>query len=734
MDNLHFTAGQRIDVQMVGHSPFSRLTYKLAEGQTACIGQIAKVPLNRKEFIAVVIGAGTAEIADHKLKSPTDIIDFLPPIQPQMLSFLTWMRDWCVAPSSHIFRLLLSTPQAFDRPKAETYVYLNETLPTFRLTEARGKILSLMQQQSLWKLSDLRLKSDVSAQVITSMIKQNILQTTLKQAQYFDTKFDVAKADHAPFKLSETQQKGADALIKAVKKQQFSVTLLDGVPGSGKTEVYFEMIAEALKQGKQALVMLPEIGLTAQWLDRCQRRFGAKPALWHSALTPTQRRDTWRAIALNQVQIVAGARSALFLPFQNLACIIVDEEHDLSYKQEDGIVYHGRDMAIMRAKKQQCPIILASATPSLESWVNQQQGKYQHIELPTRFGGQVLPDIHLINLKEEPPPEKHQWLSPPLIKAISENLQKGEQSLLFLNRRGYAPSTFCKACETALQCPHCSISLVEHKRDQRLYCHHCGYNIKTPKSCPNCQEEESFIALGPGVERIAEEARQYFPNAAIEQASSDIFATHQDTADFIHRVEQNQIDIIVGTQIISRGYHFDNLTLVGIIDADLGLNGDDLRINEHTWQMLWQTAGRAGRSQKAGHVYLQTHIPAHPVIKTLCNNDRFAFMHMEANLRKQSKMPPFGRLAALIVSDTDEQNLLQTCYHLKQYIPKNDQIQVLGEAKPIMEKLRSRFRRRFLIMSDKNTILQPFIHQWLHQVKISPQTRIKIDIDPYNFM
>lgn len=733
MNITQFTAGQRIDVQMVRHSPFSRLTYKLAEGQTVCTGQIVKVPFNRKESIAVVMGAGSDKIADEKLKLPTDIIDFLPPIQPQMLSFLTWMSDWCVAPSSHIFRLLLSVPQAFERPKAEPYVYLNKTPPKFRQTKTRKKILSLMQQQSLWKRSELHLASGVSSQTITSMIQQNILQEVLKEPQGFETSFDLAKADYAPFKLSKMQQQGADSLIKAVKNQQFSVTLLDGVPGSGKTEVYFEMIATAIRQKKQALVMLPEIGLTAQWLDRCQRRFGAKPAIWHSALTPAQRRDTWRAIALNQVQIVAGARSALFLPFQSLACIIVDEEHDLSYKQEDGIVYHGRDMAIMRAKKQQCPILLASATPSLESWANQQQGKYQHIELPSRFGGQMLPDIHLVNLKETPP-KKHHWLSPTLINAIEENLQKGEQSLLFLNRRGYAPSTFCKTCETAIQCPHCSISLVEHKRDQRLYCHHCGYNIAMPQSCPSCNEQESFIALGPGIERIAEEAKQYFPDATIEQASSDMFATHQDAADFIRRVEHNHIDIIVGTQIISRGYHFDNLTLVGIIDADLGLNGDDLRANERTWQMLWQTAGRAGRSKKSGHVYLQTHIPTHPVIKTLCNNDRFAFMHMEANLRKQANMPPFGRLAALIISDTDEQRLLQTCYHLKQHIPKSDQIHALGEAKPALEKLRSRFRRRFLIMSDKNTILQPFIHQWLSQVKISPNTRIKIDIDPYNFM
>lgn len=733
MNIIEFTAGKRIDVQVIGHSPFSRLTYKLSEDQKVFMGQIVKVPFNRKELIAIVIGEGNTDIADDKLKSPTDIIDFLPPIQPQMISFLTWMSDWCVAPSRNVFRLLLSTPQALERPKAEKYVYLNPQAPKIRQTEARKKVLSLLQQQSLWKISDLQSESGVSGQVITSMIKQDILQEVTKEPQNFEATFDIAKADHAPFKLSEAQQKAANNLIRAMQQQAFSVTLLDGVPGSGKTEVYFEMIAQAIAQGKQALVMLPEIGLTSQWLDRCQRRFGAKPAIWHSALTPAQRRDTWRAIALNQVQIVAGARSALFLPFQDLACIIVDEEHDSSYKQEDIIVYHGRDMAIMRAKKEQCPIVLASATPSLESWVNQQQGKYQYIELPNRFGGQLLPDIHLIDLKEEPP-EKHQWLSPVLIKAIKETLQRGEQSLLFLNRRGYAPSTFCKSCETSIECPHCSISLVEHKRDNRLYCHYCGYNIALLKSCPNCKEENSFIPLGPGIERIAEEARHYFPNANIEQASSDMFDTHQDAADFIRRVEQNKVDIIVGTQIISRGYHFDNLTLVGIIDADLGLNGDDLRANEHTWQMLWQTAGRAGRSKKPGHVYLQTNIPAHPVIKTLCNNDRFAFMHMEAKLREQAGMPPFGRLAALIVSDTDEQRLLQTCYHLKQHIPKNNQIQVIGEAKPAMEKLRSRFRRRFLIMSNKNVILQPFIHQWLTKVRIPSQIRIKIDIDPYNFM
>lgn len=727
-----FGPHERIEVQLIGYVPFAQLTYKLGEGQWADIGQIMWVPMGQQRLMAVVIGKGNQDIASQKLKSPSDIISDFPPMGENMLRFLKWVSDYYMEPLSHVFKLAFSVPQALmPLGEQKQLIYKGED-EKIRLTPARKKVIEIAQKGESWIASELAQEADVSLSVVSGLEKQGILQNiSVKKSLSFS--FKKPEAEFIKVTLSPAQQYAADELVKDIKNNQYAATLLDGVPGSGKTEVYFEMIAEALRHNRQVLVMLPEIALSAQFLKRFKARFGVEPALWHSELTAAQRRKTWQAVMLGKVKAVVGARSSLFLPFAHLGCIIVDEEHDTSYKQEEGVVYHGRDMAVVKAYMENIPIVLATATPSLESWVNQKEGKYKRLHLEARFGGQVLPDIHLIDMKEQCPARGY-WITESLEKAINETLEKKEQILLFLNRRGYAPLTLCHSCGHKVECNHCSAWLVEHREKSKLICHHCGLEAVRPSICPACEKEDTLVPIGPGVERIIEEVSKKWPEAKVVQASSDVLSSPLKAADFVRQVENREVDIIVGTQLVSRGYHFPHLTLVGVIDADAALGGGDLRAAEHSWQLLWQVAGRSGRSAKEGHVYLQTHLPQNPVMKALVMHDRNLFMEREVKDRKLAHMPPFGRLAAIILSDDNENRLMEVCRYLEQAIPQNQDIYVLGPATPSIDKLRGRYRRRFLIISPKKAKLQAYIHQWLAMVKVPKQTRVKLDIDPYNFM
>ncbi len=732
-DNIpRFGPGDCIEVQLIGYIPFSQLTYKLANKQWADIGQIMWVPMAGRQLIAVVVGKSNTHLDAKKLKSPTDIISFLPKLNEKMLRFLNWVSDYYMMPRPHIFKLTFSVPEAIRPQEEQKQLVYNKGKHNFRHTKAREKVMKLAEKGDSWIAKELAIEAGVSLSVITGLEKEDVLQpVSVKKPLSFA--IEKAQPDFTHVQLSSAQKLAADELVKDVKENQYNPTLLDGVPGSGKTEVYFEMIAQALKQNQQVLVMLPEIALSAQWLKRFKNRFGVEPAIWHSELTAAQRRKTWQAVIAGKVNVVVGARSSLFLPFYNLGCIIVDEEHDTSYKQEESVVYHARDMAIVRAYMEDIPIVLATATPSLESWVNQKEGKYKRLHLESRFGGQILPDIHLIDMRNERPTRGY-WITESLEKAITENLKKKEQILLFLNRRGYAPLTLCYSCGHKVKCAYCSAWLVEHRKKKRLICHHCGLETSRPSSCPACEKEDTLVPIGPGVERIVEEVTKKWPDAIVVQASSDILNSPMKAAEFVQKVENREIDIIVGTQLVSRGYHFPNLTLVGVIDADAALGGGDLRAAEHSWQLLWQVAGRSGRSSKRGHVYLQTHLPQNAVMKALVMHDRNLFMEREVKDRQLAHMPPFGRLAALILSDEDENRLMQVCRYFEQKIPSDNHIQVLGPATPSIDKLRGRYRRRFLIISPKNARLQSYIHRWLSQVKTPPKTRIKLDIDPYNFM
>jgi primosomal protein N' (replication factor Y) len=567
--------------------------------------------------------------------------------------------------------------------------------------------------------------------VLALGLKEALLATPPKRAKQFA--FGGANPALPGPALSPAQASAAEALRASVRAEKFSVTLLDGVTGSGKTEVYLEAVAEALRLGTQVLVLLPEIALSVQFLERFSQRFGTVPAVWHSDLTPAQRRETYRAVAEGRADVVVGARSALFLPFPRLGCIVVDEEHESAFKQEDGVMYHARDMAVVRAKFCACPCVLVSATPSLESVENAAQGRYAKLDLPARHGGAALPAMRAIDLRADPP-ERGKFLSPKLLTAMRETLERGEQAMLFLNRRGYAPLTLCRTCGHRLSCPHCSAWLVEHRASSRLTCHHCGHTIRKPEKCSSCDAENSFVPIGPGVERIAEEVAETFPDTEALVMASDVIAGPAQAAEAARRIAAREVGIIIGTQMVAKGWHFPHLTLVGVVDADLGLAGGDLRAGEHTVQMLHQVGGRAGRAEAPGTVLLQSFTPEHPVIGALLSGNLPEFLSQEAAQRRPGHWPPFGRLAALIISATDEKLADKIARELARTGPQGPGIAVLGPAPAPIALLRGKFRRRLLLKTARDIAVQPLLRAWLAQVDIPNSVRVDIDIDPVSFM
>lgn len=542
--------------------------------------------------------------------------------------------------------------------------------------------------------------------------------------------FNQPNPDAQLITFSDEQQVAVETLCQKIDSG-FSVCLLDGITGSGKTEVYFEAVAHALAAQKTVLILLPEITLTTAFLKRFEKRFGVQPACWHSEMTPKQRRDIWQGVLAGTVPVVIGARSALFLPFQNLGLIVVDEEHDASYKQEEGVLYNARDMAIVRAQLANCPIVLASATPSLETYCNAQSGKYEQIHLTHRFAGATLPDIEIVDMRRK---EKGpiQFISPTLKQAIADAMGKKEQSLLFINRRGYAPLVLCRECGARLKCPHCSAWLVEHRRAGYVGCHHCGYTRPIPKKCSACGSE-NLVSCGPGVERIFEEATLAFPNAKIKMVTSDTLNSRTAFAALLADLNDGLVDILVGTQLLAKGHHFPNLTLVGVIDADQGLAGGDLRAGERTFQLLHQVMGRAGRESKAGRALLQSYQPDNLIIQALKQNNRLNFFETEIETRQLLKMPPFGRLAAIIFSGKNEIQVARTAQQMAALAPRRENVTVLGPSPAPIALLRGKYRYRLLVQTDKNVAIQKMMTHWLNQMQIPSTVTVRLDIDPYSF-
>ena len=608
---------------------------------------------------------------------------------------------------------------------------LAEPSPQKPLTAARRRVLETLRDGSAWSIADAARRAGCGAGVVRGLIAAGHVGERLMPGE--PRPLPQGAWDAAGPKLSPDQEAAASRLVERTGAGGFSVTVLDGVTGSGKTETYFAAIAAALVGGRQVLVLLPEIALGAQWLDRFRRRFGAMPVEWHSDVSQTSRRDAWRAVASGRGRIVVGARSALFLPFPELGLIVVDEEHDPSYKQEDGVCYQARDMAVLRASLAQIPIVLVSATPSLETVVNIARGRYERVHLPRRHAEASLPTIALVDMRKERA-DPGRFMSAPLVEALGRNLAGGEQSLLFLNRRGYAPLTLCRACGYRLQCPSCTAWLVEHRYTGRLLCHHCGYAARVPALCPECLTAGTLVPCGPGVERLREEVAARFPTARIALMVSDLLSGPRAAADLADAMVAQRYDVLIGTQIVAKGHHFPMLTLVGVVDADLGLTGGDLRAAERTYQLLHQVAGRAGRAERPGRALIQTYMPDQPVMQALAAGDRDGFLAAEANARRAAGLPPFGRLAALIVSALDPDSADFAARALSRAAPQLPGVHVLGPAPAPLAILRRRHRRRFLVKAERNVNLQAVLRDWLGRVRLGGSARLQVDIDPYSFL
>lgn len=704
------------------------LDYLAPEG--GCVtGDLVEVPLGPTRALGCVWGPAEGGLDPARLRPVGRVLD-VPPLRDELRAFLARAADYTLTPPGLMLYLATRAPGLTEGP-ASRRVFLPSGTQPARMTDARARVLEAFAAHggAPLALAEVARAAGVSGSVVQGLAAQGVLIEAQAPRDGPYPRLDPGLAG-AP--LNPDQQAAADRLVAG---QGFGVTLLKGVTGSGKTEVYLEAVAACLKRGRQALVLLPEIGLTEGFLARVQARFGDRPAEWHSGIPMAERRRLWRMAATGGLQLAVGARSALFLPFRDLGLVVVDEEHDGSYKQEEGVFYNARDMAVLRAQEAGAQVILASATPSLETWVNARAGRYGRVDLPARFGVAELPVMQAIDLRGDDLPAGR-WVSPVLRDAVAERLALGEQSLLFLNRRGYAPVTLCRACGHQVQCHQCDARMVEHRYLNRLQCHQCGATAEIPNVCPSCEVEGKMHALGPGVERLEEEVRGLFPQARVAVLSSDLFASARALKAQIEAIAAGEAEIVIGTQLVAKGHNFPLLTLVGVIDADLGLMGSDLRAAERSFQLIRQVAGRAGRADRPGLALVQTHQPDHPVIRAILSGDDEGFWQAEALERQALGMPPFGRLAGLILSGTRLEAVMEAAHRLADTTGPLDAIgaQVFGPAPAPIARIRGRHRVRFLVKARRSAPLQAAIRQWLAGVKLPGDLRLAVDIDPQSFL
>jgi primosomal protein N' (replication factor Y) len=703
-------------------------SYRVPDGIAVEAGDLVAVPLGARECAGVVWGEGAPRPGLHNRLKDIDGKLEIAPLKDELRGFVDWMSNYTLAPRGMVLRMVLRMGDL--SPGRERVGIRKAGPPPTRMTAARGRVLSLMNDGLVRTKADISHEAGVSAGVIDGLVDEGTLETLVLPPEPITRQPD--PAFRKP-EFSLGQLAAADALRTTASQGGFTVTLLDGVTGSGKTEVYFEAVAEIIRQQRQCLILMPEIALTGQFLDRFAQRFGTRPAEWHSQVSSRKRARTWAAVAANEVQVVVGARSALFLPYADLGLIVVDEEHDPAYKQEDGAHYHARDMAVVRGNLVKASVILASATPSVESVVNARRGRYRHLHLPERFGGQHLPAVEAIDLKREGPP-RGRFIAPRLAEAVKLVLEKKEQALLFLNRRGFAPLTLCRSCGHRLHCPNCDSWLVDHRFKRRLVCHLCGFSTPPPAQCSKCQATDSFVAVGPGVERLEQEAAELFPDARILVLSSDLVESIERLRSELDDDAEGRFDIVIGTQLVAKGHHFPKLNLVGIVDADLGLGNGDPRASERTFQLLHQVVGRAGRAEGYGQGFLQTHQPEHPVMRALISGNREAFYDSEISLRERTQYPPFGRLAAIIVTANDRPAAESYARVLAGAAPRAEQVRLLGPAEGPIAVVRGRHRFRLLVKSPRNFDLSAYVREWLAGApKRKGNVRIEIDIDPQSF-
>ncbi len=724
-DTQTFGPGDVVAV-MVSVAVAAPYSYRVPEGMQVSRGSIVEVPLGPRQTMGVVWEPPKDKFAHNRLRDIGHRFD-VPVLSNELCALVDWVARYTLAPPGMVLRAVLRSREALDPPKPLTAFQFTGIEPE-RMTNARTRVLDVVADGMAWSKSALVGESGVSPSVIEGLVKTG----TLARVELPTPRFiEVPDPDFAPPQLNPHQVRALKD-IRAAGGEGKSVALLDGVTGSGKTEVFFESVADVVRAGRQALILLPEIALTHTFLDRFSARFGTRPAEWHSDMTPVQRARTWRAVLLGEARVVVGARSALFLPFDELGLIVLDEEHDGAFKQSDGVNYHARDMAVVRAKLADARVILSSATPSVESRNNADQGRYAHVRIDVRHDDARLPDIAAIDMREEGP-EKGSWIAPRLAREIFATLDRGEQVLLFLNRRGYAPLTLCRACGYQYQCPDCSAWMVEHRFRGVLACHYCGFEIRRPDTCGKCGEEDSLVPIGPGIERVAEEVAKRFPEARRVILSSDMGSNAQIRERF-GEIAAGEYDLIIGTQLVAKGHHFEKLTLVGVLDADLGLAHGDPRAAEKTFQILTQVTGRAGRAAKSGRAMLQTYHPEHPVIKAMISGDREGFYAHELRVRKEGGLPPFGRLAALIVSANEHEQAMDYARHLLKKAPKGDNLRLFGPADAPVAMVRGRHRVRLLVQSERGFDLSGYVRFWLAGAdKVRGNLQVRVDIDPVSF-
>ncbi len=702
-------------------------SYAVPPGLMLAPGDVVRVPLGPRETVGVVWAAGSS--SGGNLKKVAARVE-MAPLSSRLMKLVDWVAWYTLAARGSVLALALRPPSDNGPERVRMGVRLAGPPPE-RMTPARHRAIQAADGGMLFAKSALADLASVSTAVIDALVDAGTFETQALPGDVVAASPDPA---HAVPALSAEQEQAAVALRAMVEARSFAVALLEGVTGSGKTEVYFEAVASAIAQGRQSLILMPEIALTAQFIDRFEARFGVQPGLWHSGVTGRKRERLLAAIASGEALVVAGARSALFLPYRDLGLIIVDEEHEAAYKQEDGVAYHARDMAVVRGRIEAVPVVLASATPSIESRVNAQRGRYRHLLLPERFGGRVLPELAAVDMRQNGPP-RGRWISPALEREVRINLAAGEQSLLFLNRRGYAPLTLCNACGHRFQCPNCTAWLVDHRFRRALVCHHCGHIERRPTICVACGKEDTLTACGPGVERLAEEVATLFPDARSIVLSSDFPGGTERLKQELMEVANGTFDIVIGTQLVAKGHNFPGMTLVGVIDADLGLTSGDPRAAERTFQVLRQVTGRAGRGDRPGRALIQSHDPGHPVLKALLSGDVEAFYTAEIAAREAASLPPFGRLAGLIVSANNQGEAETHARALARVADVPDGIMVLGPAEAPIAVLRGRHRIRLIVRTGREDDLQGYLRAWLKRgPKARGSVRVAVDIDPQSFL